>query len=458
MEFNKNLLLEKGQFALKEAQKLGATQVEVTIQLVETALTRLANSIIDQNVAERHATITTLVYIGKKKGSTEVEVIDNKSIATAVADAVKIAKISPEDKDFKSLPEKVSYAKTIPMAELISKKTLDATPEQRADFAVQAINSAHAIDKRIKAVAGAISHGAAEQLIVSSLGIEAYVQNTFSNINLAVLANDGKEETAGWAADNRKDFTKLQIKTVAEKAARKAADGFGMQVIEPGEYEVILEPPAVGGLTFFMSYFGFSAQMYQDYISFLRDKIGEKLFSDKLNLWDDAFDKRLEYRDFFDAEGVPKTKLDLIKDGVVKDLVYNTYTATKDGVKSTGHNVKMRGNSVPIAAHLLMGEGDSSLEEMIAETKNGILVTHFHYQNAVNPTQGVFTGLTRDGTWLIKNGEIQCPLRTLRYTDAAPRFFGNIDLIGKYSDLNDTNAKVPPLKLPSFTFTGSSKE
>ncbi|MHA1629698.1 MAG: metallopeptidase TldD-related protein, partial [Candidatus Heimdallarchaeota archaeon] len=117
-----------------------------------------------------------------------------------------------------------------------------------------------------------------------------------------------------------------------------------------------------------------------------------------------------------------------------------------------------RGRSLPIASHILVEEGTASLEEMIAEIKNGILVTHFHYQNAVNPTKGIFTGLTRDGTWFVKNGEIQFPLRTLCYTDSALRFLRSIDLLGKYSELNDSQFKVPAMKLPSFRITGSQKE
>jgi predicted Zn-dependent protease len=100
---------------------------------------------------------------------------------------------------------------------------------------------------------------------------------------------------------------------------------------------------------------------------------------------------------------------------------------------------------------------------MITETKKGILVTHFHYQNAVNPSKGVFTGLTRDGTWLIENGEIVSPLKTLRYTDEVTRFFKEIDLIGRYSELKDTCSSFlpgifPPVKLPSFRFSGSQKQ
>jgi len=204
---------------------------------------------------------------------------------------------------------------------------------------------------------------------------------------------DETEETAGWSADNNRDFSKLHVQTVAEKPTRKATNGFGMKNIEPGDYEVILEPAAVAGFMFFISYFGFSALLYLDYISFLRDKIGEKLFSEKFTMWDDAYDSRIPYRTFFDDEEQPKTQLELVQKGIVKNLAYDTLTATKDGVTTTGHNGRFRGRSLPIASHILVEEGTASLEEMIAETKNGILVTHFHYQNAVNPTKGIFTGL-----------------------------------------------------------------
>jgi len=281
MELNKELLLEKAKVALKEAEKLGATQAEITINYTTSALTRIANSIIDQNVAELHATVSSLVYIGKRKGSTSVEVFDEESIADAVANAVKIAKISPENKDFKSLPTAQKYPNTISLDELISKKTMNATPEQRAEYSMTAINAAHAIDKRINAVAGAISNNLREFAIVNSNGVECYSAFTSSTVNLTVLAEDGKEQAAGWSADSRKDFTQLKIEDVAKKAAKKSADGFGMKYLEPGNYEVILEPAAVGGFMFFMSYFGFSAMMYQDYVSFLRDRIGEKMFSEK---------------------------------------------------------------------------------------------------------------------------------------------------------------------------------
>jgi len=456
MEFHKNLLTEKAKFILRIAEKLGATQTEVTIGLQKSALTRLANSIIDQNVEENHATIQTVTYIGKKKGSTSVEVMDNKSIEKAVENAVKIAKISPEDKNFHSLPEPLSYTH-IPLKELVSKNTMNTNPEQRAESAKLVIDIAHSIDDRIKAVAGAISHGLAERVIMNSLGIEAYEVGTYSNINLTILAEDGKEQAAGWYADQNMDFSKLHLNEVAEIAAKKAVDGFGMQIIEPRDYEVVMEPAAFSGLLLFMAYFGFSAAMVQEYVSFLREKIGSKLFSEKFNVWDDALDKRATFRAFFDDEGYPKSKINLVEKGVIRNYAYDSYTARKDGVKSTGHHNKEEGRALPFPTSMFVGEGDSNLEEMIAETKDGLLITHFHYQNAVSPTEGIFTGLTRDGTWKIENGEIKYPVRTLRFTDAFPRFLGTINLIGKYQPINSQAYKVPPIKLPSFTISSIQK-
>jgi predicted Zn-dependent protease len=470
MEFSKDILIDKADMILSEAEKLGTSQVEVSITLANTALTRLANSIIDQNVAEKQVNIIIIVYYGKKKGSISVDVFDTDSLKQAVIKIAKIAKITPENADFDSLPQHQPYSTELNPSELISKSTLEVTPEQRAECAQLAINEAYEIDKRIKAVSGVISNKTQEKLIKNSLGIEAYDVRTGSYIDLTILGKNGEEETAGWSADYRRDFSQLQVSKVAQRAAQKAIYGFGAKIIEPGEYEIILEPAATGGLIRMMTYFGFSARMYQEYRSFLRDKIGEKLFSDKLHLWSNPLDGRGMYASVFDGEGFPTVKLDLISKGIVKALAYDTLTASKDGVESTGHNTKHQlllrlglGDSIPLANHLFVKEGDSDVDEMVSETRKGILVTHFHYQNPVNPAKGVFTGLTRDGTWLIENGEIKYPLKTLRYTDTVTRFFKNIDLIGTYQELQDGYEWIyqgiyPPMKLPSFRFTGSTKK
>ncbi|MFW9910366.1 MAG: TldD/PmbA family protein [Candidatus Thorarchaeota archaeon] len=457
MVWKKELLLEKAKLVLQEAEKLGATQAEVKLCVADTALTRLANSIIDQNVAERRSSANIVLYYGKRKGSVDFEVFDNASLRAATEAAAKIAKVSPENPDFLSIPEPQEYSSKLKQSDLVSESTLNATPELRAEYATKAISESHNVDKRIRAVAGAISHSVSETVFANSLGIEAYLSATRAAINLTVMADEGNEEAAGWSQDIRNGFGDLQVEEVAKRAAQKAANGFGTKVLDAGEYEIILEPAALAGFVFLMCYYAFNARMYQDYTSFLRDRIGEKVFSDKFTMRDNPLDTRFASPQFFDAEGYPRAPLDLVDHGVVKSIAYDTITATKDGVKSTGHQMRFMGQSMPMAQHVLIDEGNSSLEEMIEETKRGILVTHFHYQNAVDPSKGVLTGLTRDGAWLVENGEVKYPLKTLRYTDAAPRFFGSIDLVGKYGYLRDSTSIVPSMKLPSFKITGSTK-
>jgi len=458
MKSNKDILFEKARTVIREAELLGASQVQVSMTLADTALTRLANSIIDQNVSDRRSVVSIYLYYGKRQGSVRFEVFKDEDLIEATRLAAKIAKVSPVSEDIVSLPKPRSYSDTFDDSDLLSPSTIEATPEQRADCAVTAISTAHEIDSRIKAVAGAISHSVVENVLVNNLGIEAYESNTSANINLTILAADENEETAGWCEDNRRGFGDLKVREVSETAARKAADGFGMKNIESGDYEVILEPAAVASLLSLVAYFGFSARAYQDYRSFLRDRIGEKMFSEKFSMWDDATDIRFVDATKYDSEGFPKSKLELVSNGVIKNIVYDTRTAAIDGVESTGHNIRSMGRSLPIATHIVLQDDSSSLDEMIAETKRGILVTHFHYENAVDSVQGIFTGLTRDGAWFVKDGEIEYPLNTLRYTDAAPRFFAEIDLIGKYPEINTSDCIVPPMKLPSFKITGSSKE
>ncbi|MFW9793621.1 MAG: TldD/PmbA family protein [Candidatus Thorarchaeota archaeon] len=460
MKDNKQLLQNKAELILKESEKLGASQAQANVSLVNRSLTRLANSIIDQNVSEHHATVKVLLYFGQKIGAVESEVFEDSDIKKAVQQAASLARISPENKEFKSLPQPKKYSDSFDLTKLVSEDTFNTTPEKRSEFAQLAIETAHKVDPRIAAVAGYVQNVSSERVIANSLGIEGYQMRTFGDTELTILARDGEEETAGWASDARRNFEDLKVEEVAGIAATKAANGFGMKDLQPGEYEVVLEPEAASDLLFDATLIGFGARRHQEFISYLRDRIGEQVFSEKLTLWDNPLDQRLVGASLFDDEGVPHQKVELIDKGVVKNLVYDTFTANKDGVESTGNHSRWWGPPEPLARHIFVKEGSASIEEMISETQKGVLVTHFHYMNPVNPTEGVLTALPRDGTWLVEDGEIKHPLNTLRFTDTITRFFNEIDMIGKYPKFQTRPpiGRVPAMKLPSFRFSGSSKE
>ncbi|MFW9892017.1 MAG: TldD/PmbA family protein [Candidatus Thorarchaeota archaeon] len=460
MRNNKQLLLDKAGLVLKEAEKIGASQAQVSIVLVNRNLTRLANSIIDQNVSENHANVRILLYFGLRAGTVESEVFDDIDLRKAVEQAASLARISPENLEFKSLPSPKSYSTDLDLRDLVSEDTRNTTPEQRAELAKLAIDTAHEVDSRINAVAGYVQNVSSERVVSNSLGIEGYEMRTYADTELTIIARDGTEEATGWATDASRKIGELKVESVSNVAAEKAANGFGKKDLQPGEYNVILEPAAVADLLFYSVLIGFGARRHQEFMSYLRDRIGEQVFSPELTVWDNALDDRLVGASLFDEEGVPHQKVDLIEQGVVKNLVYDTLTASKDDVESTGNHSRWWGPAEPIARHIIVEEGEVQVEEMISDSKRAVLVTHFHYMNPVNPTEGVLTGLTRDGTWFIDAGEIQYPLNTLRFTDSIPRFFNRIDMIGSYSEFRETPpiGLVPAMKLPSFRFSGSSKE
>jgi predicted Zn-dependent protease len=193
--------------------------------------------------------------------------------------------------------------------------------------------------------------------------------------------------------------------------------------------------------------------------SFMVGKIGEQIVDPRVSIWDDASDPRgLPLP--FDFEGVPKQRVDLIENGVARGVVYDSYRAGKEeGKTSTGHALPAPNSFGPFPLNTFFGAGDATLEEMIASTERGLYITRFHYTRPVEPTKVVVTGMTRDGTFLIEDGKIACPVRNLRFTQSYLDALNHVDMIGKdhrlLSGMGGLGGTVQPaLKLGSFAFTG----
>lgn len=187
----------------------------------------------------------------------------------------------------------------------------------------------------------------------------------------------------------------------------------------------------------------------------MNGKFGEKVMGENVTIWDDGLDPAGLPRSF-DAEGLPKQRVDMIVNGVAKAVVYDSYTAKKEGKESTGHAVSPIIAYGPMPGNMFMQPGDSSVEEMIASTKRGILVTRFHYTNLIHPILVLITGMTRDGTFLIEDGKITKPLKNLRFTDGVIERLSNVELISKETK-REAYAVVPALKVKGFRFTGATE-
>ncbi len=203
----------------------------------------------------------------------------------------------------------------------------------------------------------------------------------------------------------------------------------------------------IGGL----AYMGFGAMAFQEGRSFMCGRVGEQIVGANITIWDDATDPR-QMAFPFDWEGVPKRKVMLIENGVARGVAYDSHTAHKEGRQSTGHAFPAPNPYGPMPTHLFLAAGEAALDDMIASTGRGILVTRFHYTNVVHEKQTIFTGMTRDGTFLIEGGRVARPVKNLRFTQSIVDALNNVEMVGREGVLVEY-AFVPALKVSRFSFT-----
>jgi predicted Zn-dependent protease len=432
-------------------------QAQVSAFLSDTALTRFANSQIHQNVAEKSGGVTIKVALKNKISSITIGTLEQAQIEKAVVDAVKIARVSAPNKEFKGLP---GPKKWTPIAGVFDKKTAECDAKFRAEKVREAIRMAHSRSPKVKTVAGYISSGAVGFAVASSLGVSAWASLTTSSMKTTVTSKSGASEGSAAAEKHSRRIKDIDPSVLAKDAAEKSVRSLNPVKVDVGEYEVVLSPMAVSTLMMFIGLFGFSADAYQDGESFVKYSLNKRVFDSKLNIVDDARNPQTFFSFPVDGEGLPKKAMKLINKGMVseKSICYNSFTAGKEGKNSTGHARTPMGGwygEEPVPMNMIMDAGDATMEEAITDTKHGIFVNTVHYVNPAEPTKMVLTGLTRDGTFLIENGELSKPIVNMRFTDSMLSAFKDIPIIGKKVETFRMDS-VPMLKLRRLRFVGIS--
>jgi predicted Zn-dependent protease len=450
-------LREIAEKTVEYAVKQKVDQAQASAFMMDNSLTRFANSQVHQNVASKSGGVTIKVVLDKRISTIQVNTLEEKEIEKAVVQAVKIAKASPPNKEFKSLPEPEKWT---PIKGAFDKETASCEPKYRAEKVKEAIETAHSKSRLVRAVAGYFSTGSLAYAVANSLGVSAWADMSISYMKTTVISQSGASEGFGTAEKYSRNVKDIKPSLLAEDAAEKSVKSLNPVKLEPGEYEVVLSPLAVSALMMYMGYIGFSATPYQDGQSFVKYCLNQQVFDGKLTVRDDARNPKTLYALPIDGEGVPKKALDLIKKGVVSEnsICYNSFTAGKENKKSTGHALPPIGayyGERPMPFNIIVEAGDSTLDEAISETKHGIFVTTFHYVNPVEPTKVILTGLTRDGTFLIENGEISKPIVNMRFTDSMLSAFKDIPMIGKELEMVEETT-VPMMKLKKLRFVGIS--
>jgi len=437
----------------KVVQESPADQTEVILLTEDSSLTRFASSAIHQHVAERNQTIILRVVLGKKIAVVTTNIFLPSSLKKSLKKAISLAKVQPPNDEFISLPG----PKPIPEIEAFSKNISTLTPNQKVKIIKSFLRRVK--EKKCRA-SGAFSNGEVELAVVNSLGVEAYQK--FSDLFLHLIIEN--EKSSGYAGFVARNPDQLDVDSLAQEAMRKISNEEPIQ-IEPGEYEVILEPYAVNELLSFLGYLGFNALAVQEGRSFFTNRLGEKMVDEKVTIYDDGLDPEgLQVP--FDFEGIPKKKVTFFDKGVAKEVTYDSFTAGREGKNSTGHGLIAPNTAGPIPINLFMEGGESSLEAMIQSIRKGIYVTRFHYTNVVEPMRAVITGMTRDGTFLIEEGEIKRPIKNLRFTESILKALSQVTSISRdrricsegtvYSRRFVTGTVVPAIKIDGFNFSGVS--
>jgi PmbA protein len=425
------------------AASLGVSDVEALFGAHSGALTRFANNTIHQNVAEQDRWISVRVALDQRTARATTNRFDPDSIRGAVEQALALARSAAPNSDLLPLTEPSVISET----KRFDSATAAATPEHRGRAVAEAIRI---VESAGQTAAGIYSTGQSIEAIFNSRGVAAWHAETMAQFSITAMAGD----SSGWAKASAVSHAAIDPVALARGASEKARLSSDPQEIASGRYTVILEPAAVLDLVGQM--FGdFSATSVNDSRSFLTDRLGTKLFGDNIHISDDVAHP-LQAGVPFDGEGVPRRKLTLVDAGVPRELAYARSSAHRAGVEPTGHGFPLPNEVGEAPLNIVIAGGSTSVDQMIASTDRGVLVTRLWYIREVEPYDKIMTGMTRDGTFLIENGHVTCGLRNFRFNQGIIELLNNVEALSpavRASGEEAFDMVVPAMQVRNFNFT-----
>jgi PmbA protein len=437
-------------------------EIEVIFSSTDFSLTRFANNTIHQNVAEVNEAASIRVAFDGKTARATTNRFDDESLKRAVQSAESIARVQEPDPDFLSMAG-ANAGKGAEGPSRFSDQTVGITPADRAE----GVGKIVAIAKKNKLVtAGIYSSSQSAEAVINSNGLSVYHRQTSAEVSITMLA----DSSSGWQKANSPDVRNVDPVRLAEIAAQKARDSRSPQELPPGKYTVILEPAAVLDLVGFM-FWDFGGLAILDQRSFLNNRIGTKLFGENITIIDDVTHP-LQSNAPFDGEGVHRQRASLVEKGVIRNLVYARSTAAKmrkSEYKEKVGDIRVTGHGFPLPNE--MGEAptnivfvtpgnEQTVEQMIAGTERGILITRLWYIREVDPYEKILTGMTRDGTFLVEGGKVKHGLLNFRFNQSLIEMLNSVEAIGKAVRASGEEAfdmVVPAMKIRGFNFTEVTK-
>jgi predicted Zn-dependent protease len=453
-----------------------ADEVEVLFSGGAFALTRFANNTIHQNVAEENHVVSVRTVFGGRTARATSNKFDDESLSWVVAASESLAKVQHPDPDLLPMPDSREAAgavgqdqfgeapvpaNTIPSRHFAA--TAGITPELRADCVSKIVGVA---EKHKLTAAGIFSSAESIEGIFNSRGLSDWHTQTLAEISITMLGAD----SSGWQKANSPDAANLDPLTLGETSAQKARESSHPQEIPAGKYTVILEPAAVLDIVGFM-FWDYSGMGILDQRSFLTGRIGSKLFGENITIRDDVAHP-LQSGSPFDGEGMRRRRVPLVENGVVKRVVYARATAERmrrsefrdkaGPIQATGHGFALPNEMGEMPLNIVFAgpQNPQTVEQIIASTERGVLVTRLWYIREVEPFEKILTGMTRDGTFLIEDGRVQCGIRNFRFNESLIHMLSNVEAMSepvRACGEESFDMVVPAMKIREFNFTEATK-
>jgi predicted Zn-dependent protease len=439
-----------------------ATDVEVTVQGGRSALTRFANNAITQNVSEEGCEVSVRVQMGGRTARATTNRLDDESLRQVVKHAEELARVQEEESELLPMLTAAEQGSAPPL-ERYCEETAEMGAGERAEQVAAMVEIARRSGLNS---AGTYSCGESFDALFNSHGVARWHKQTLAEASVTMLAAD----SSGWQKQNYTSAKRLDARSLAEIAADKALRSAAPVEMPPGKYTVILEPSAVVDLIGFLAA-DFSGSALLEQRSCLNERLGTKLFGENISITDNV--SHIEQTGpGFDGEGIGRQELTLVENGVVRDIamargtvarIKRSELAGKVSARATGHGFSLPNEGGEAAANIVFKVANGTaktVQEMISGTERGLLVTRLWYIREVDAYEKILTGMTRDGTFAVKNGRIGKGIRNLRFNQSMIQMLRQVLDLGNPMRACGEEAfdmVAPAMRVEEFQFTETTR-
>ncbi len=414
----KDELFSIGSKIIEYAGKKGYDEAAVLVEKTDRGMVKIANS--QPSITQRWIDHSLSMYLARNKRIFILSLHPDsfEDIESSLDDMFRYADVVEESMFYAPLPEPGSITRLEGLVDKNIFKYLDNPVE----LAEASIEPAHR--ERIDYIAGTIDLWYREKALITTKNAEFYEDST--GVQVYIRAFKEPDGSGQWSTCSTR-IDKKSIEETASTAAKYAVESVNRESVEPGRYDLILSPLVFGNLVNLVARMSSAFSIFMGMSIFMKNKPGDKVASEKFSVYDVPHDTELPYATSFDDEGVATYNKPIIEDGVLKNILHNSKSADKIGVKSTGN----AGWIYPHPWNLDVKPGDMSLDELISSVKKGLLITNNWYTRLQNYVEGIFSTISRDALFLIIDGKIVKPVEKIRIADKLPRLLDNIDGVGR---------------------------